>query len=135
MKVKQFVQTVMVMLVLAVLTGCCCPRKASVRATPLPVATVVDPSQLVQVQPQIQPQPMPQPTPVVAASSRPKLMLYLFCSECQKYYTWKGGELPTDTQLYFWHPVAKEWRIYDGDYRTIMRQPPVREVAQCPYHR
>jgi hypothetical protein len=73
--------------------------------------------------------------PQVLAKGRVKLMLYLFCPVCQKYYTWKGGELPPDTLLYFWHPEAEEWQIYGGDHTAIMRQPPRPERIQCPYHR
>jgi ribosomal protein L33 len=108
-----------------------------------PPVTIVDipsPPPPVRVQTQIQLQPTSQSTLVVVTDSRPqnrpqKLMLYLFCPVCQEYYTWKGGVLPLNTQLYFWHPVAKEWRIYGGDYRKIMRPDHSGTDERCPNHR
>ena len=139
----------MLALVSAGLTGCCynTTNKSFVQVAPPvmtkevfvqvdPPVTIVDipsPPSPVRVQTQIQLQPTSQPTLVVVASGRPKLMLYLFCSECQEYYTWKGGVLPLGTQLYFWHPEAREWRSCDRDYREFLRRPHSPEKGQCPY--
>ena len=131
----------MLALVSAGLTGCSyTTNKSFVQVAPPPVMIVDIPSTPppppppVQVQTQ-QLQPTSQPTLVVAASGRPKLMLHLFCPECQEYYTWKGGVLPLGTQLYFWHPVAKEWRIYSDDYNKIRRPDHYRTDELCPNHR
>ncbi len=153
MKTRQVVRVVVVAVMAVMATGCCCPRRVSsghvtrvVRhSSPSYVTPVVIPApdvggllppQVVQTAQQatvlIQQQPAQSvPQPQAQAGGRVKLMLHLLCPSCQKYHTWKGGVLPPNTQLFFWHPEAKEWRLYGGDYTKIMRQPQVEE-PECP---
>ncbi len=162
MKAKIFSVLMVVVMGVLMMSGCCWTRKsinptytpppvqevgvAMPVAEPVvlfpPVPTQQQPVMMVLEQPKQAPimsvqTTGPEPQPQVQSQPAPKktLMLHLFCEQCNRYYTWKGGQLPEGTELFYWHPEDKEWQRYGGDYHTIMRQPPAPERGVCPYHR